>query len=268
MLSESRPRAPRLRRVLRGPITTGSASEPRASPAVHVHGSCPVPPVRGIAGTTAAYAPQLHCIVGIAQAIGGGQSASNWVGHGWRDGFGSETVRPLVFRKNGLLVEYRKARAKGIGGARTMVSKQSLAACCFSCFAMFVLAPGQDQSDQPTGPIQRVYVEERTSATTGDSVHCDLQGSCFHHQSANSRAESVEVTKRCPSVLAVTDNRGTADYYLRISSASSTLYRRSGEVAYVFSSRFDASILAKDICAFAKQKAPVEMDSPITPKRK
>jgi hypothetical protein len=147
-----------------------------------------------------------------------------------------------------------------------LLSRQILAPFCLSCFTMFAFAPAQDQSDQPTGPIQRVYVEEHTSATTGDSVHCDLQGSCFDHHSANSRAESVEVTNKCPSILSVTDNRAMADYYLRIARLSSTRYRRSGEIAYVSSSKFDASNLAKDICAFAKKKAPVELDSPISQK--
>ena len=145
-----------------------------------------------------------------------------------------------------------------------MLSRHILAPFCFSCFTMFALAPAQDQPDQPTGPIQRVYVEEQTSATTGDSVHCDLQGSCFDHRSANSRAESVEVAKKCPSLLSATDNRDMADYYLRVSPLSSTLYRRSGEIAYIFSTKFEASDLAKDICAFAKKKAPVELDSPIS----
>lgn len=145
-----------------------------------------------------------------------------------------------------------------------MLSRQILAPFCFSCFTMFALAPAQDQSDQSTGPIQRVYVEEQTSATAGDSVHCDFQGSCFDHHSANSRAESVEVTKTCPSILSASDNRAMADYYLRISRLSSTLYRRSGEIAYVFSSKFDAPNLAKEICSFAKKKAPVELDSPIS----
>jgi hypothetical protein len=71
--------------------------------------------------------------------------------------------------------------------------------------------------------------------------------------------------ERCPSVLSLTDKLNRADYYLQISPESSTLYRSSGEVAYVFSSKFDASNLAKEVCKFAKQKAPVEMDSPISP---
>jgi hypothetical protein len=85
------------------------------------------------------------------------------------------------------------------------------------------------------------------------------------HESENAQAVSVEVKTRCPAVLISTNNRGIADYYLRISPESSIMYRRSGEIAYTFSAKFDASNLAKGICAFARQKAPVEMDSPMDP---
>ena len=60
-----------------------------------------------------------------------------------------------------------------------MFSKRTFVAFWFSSFTLFGLPVPQDQSDQqttPVGPIQRVYVEERTTAGTGDSVHCDLQG--------------------------------------------------------------------------------------------
>lgn len=142
-------------------------------------------------------------------------------------------------------------------------------AFCFSFFTVCELAVAQGQSDQqtmPTGPIQRVFVEERTTASTGDSVHCDRQGGpCFSHESENAQAVSVEVKERCAEVLVSTNNRGIADYYLRISPESSILYRRSGEIAYTFSAKFDAGNLSKGICAFARKKAPVEMDSPMDP---
>ena len=146
-----------------------------------------------------------------------------------------------------------------------MFSKRAFVAFWVSSFALFGLAVAQDQSDQQTtpGPIQRIYVEERTTARAGVSVHCDLQGSCFSHGSENAEAVSAEVTTRCPAVLASTNNRGMADYYLRISPQSSTMYRRSGEITYTFSAKFDVSNLTKDLCAFAKKKAPVEMDSPL-----
>jgi hypothetical protein len=146
-----------------------------------------------------------------------------------------------------------------------MFSKRALA-FCFLSFTMSGLSVAQDRSDQqttPVGPIQRLYVEERTKARIGDSVHCDFQGSCFSHEGENAQSVSVEVTKRCPAVLASTDNRNMADYYLRIALESSILYRRSGEIAYTFSAKFDVSNLTKDLCAFAKKKAPVEMDSPM-----
>jgi hypothetical protein len=149
-----------------------------------------------------------------------------------------------------------------------MFSKRTFVAFWFSSFTLFGLPVPQDQSDQqttPAGPIQRVYVEERTTAGIGDSVHCDLQGSCFSHESENAQAVSLEVKTKCPAALASTDNRGMADYYLRISPESSIMYRRSGEIAYTFSAKFNVSNLTKGICAFAKHKAPVEMDSPIDP---
>ena len=146
-----------------------------------------------------------------------------------------------------------------------MFSKRIFVAFWFSSFTLSGLAVPQPQSDQQTMPeaIQRVYIEERTTASSGDSVHCDLKGSCFSHEGENAQAVSGEVKTKCPAVLTSTNNRGMADYYLRISPESSIMYRRSGEIAYTFSAKFDVSNLTKGICMFAKQKAPVEMDSPL-----
>ena len=151
-----------------------------------------------------------------------------------------------------------------------MFSKRAFVAFWFLSFTMSDLSVAQDQSDQqtaPTGPIQRVYAEQRTTARTGESAHCDLQGSCFSHEGENAQAVSAEVATKCPAVLAPTNNRDMAEYYLRIFSQSSIMYRRSGEIAYTFSAKFDVSSLTKDICAFAKKKAPVEMDSPMRPEQ-
>ena len=128
-----------------------------------------------------------------------------------------------------------------------------------SHFGLGCVPRQSDQQTTPAGPIQRVYVEERTTAGTGDSVHCDLQGSCFSHESENAQAVSVEVKTKCPAALASTNNRGMADYYLRISPESSIMYRRSGEIAYTFRPGLTSPIFTKGICAFAKHKAPVEM---------
>jgi hypothetical protein len=147
-----------------------------------------------------------------------------------------------------------------------MVLKRAFVTFWISSFALFGLAVAQDQSDQqtvPTGPVQRVYAEQRTTARSGESVHCDLQGSCFSHEGQNAQAVSAEVATKCPGVLAATNNRDMADYYLRIFPENSIMYRRSGEIAYTFSAKFDVSSLTKDICAFAKKKAPVEMDTPL-----
>jgi hypothetical protein len=55
------------------------------------------------------------------------------------------------------------------GDTRTMFSKRTFVAFCFSSFTLFGAVP-QDQSDQqttPAGPIQRLDIEERTTAGTG-----------------------------------------------------------------------------------------------------
>jgi hypothetical protein len=146
-----------------------------------------------------------------------------------------------------------------------MFSKRIFVAFWFSSFTLSGLALPQPQSDQQTTPeaIQRVYIEERTTGSSGDSVHCDLKGSCFSREGVNAQAVSGEVKTKCPAVLTSTNNRFMADYYLRISAESSIMYRRSGEIAYTFSAKFDVSNLTEGICRFAKQKAPVEMDSPL-----
>ena len=65
----------------------------------------------------------------------------------------------------------------------------------------------------PQPQPKRLYIEERIKTTTGNSVHCDTYGNCFGHEGTNSRNVSLEVTrevvKQCPSVLTVTDNRGS-----------------------------------------------------------
>jgi hypothetical protein len=108
----------------------------------------------------------------------------------------------------------------------------------------------------PQPQPKRIYIEELLKTTTGGSVHCDSYGNCFGHQGTNSRNVSLEVTKevvkQCPAVLTVTDNHDAADYDLRISPGSSTMYRKNGDVAYISPAKFHVSNLAKDVCAFAR----------------
>lgn len=134
-----------------------------------------------------------------------------------------------------------------------------LASAVLSVTVAFLVVVSQDQNQktqQPTQPAQtkRLYVEERVKTTTGASVHCDNYGNCFAHQGAQSRNVSLELTRKimekCPSTITVTDNRDAADYDLRISPGSSTMFKQNGDVAYVSPTRFRVSNLAKDICAF------------------
>src|SRR5436190_21488508 len=102
-------------------------------------------------------------------------------------------------------------------------------------------------------PATRVYIEERLKTTTGVNVHYDAFGNCYGHNTSTTRNVSLQVTrvlmKTCRSVT-VTDNRDAADYVLRISAGSSTLYQQNSDVAYVSPARFKVSNLAKDICGY------------------
>jgi hypothetical protein len=115
------------------------------------------------------------------------------------------------------------------------------------------------QTVVPQPQPRRLYIEERVKTTTGTSVHCDAYGNCFGGAGTSTRNISLETTrevmKRCPTVLTVTDNREAADFDLRISPGSSTLYKKNGDVAYVSPTRFQVSNLAKDVCKFV-QDAP------------
>ncbi len=106
---------------------------------------------------------------------------------------------------------------------------------------------------------KRIYIEERIKTSSGNSVHCDAYGSCFGHATSSTRNVSLETTreimKQCPIILTVTDNREAADFDLRISPGSSTLYKQNGDIAYISPTKYRVSNLAKDICAFV-QNAP------------
>lgn len=98
---------------------------------------------------------------------------------------------------------------------------------------------------------------------TGGSTHCDNHGNCFSSESTHARNVSLELTreimKRCPNVLTVTDNRDAADFDLRISPGSSTLYRQNGDVAYVSPTKYHVSNLAKDVCNFVGEQHQREL---------
>ena len=87
-----------------------------------------------------------------------------------------------------------------------MFSKRTFVAFWFSSFTLFGLPVPQDQSDQqttPVGPIQRVYVEERTTAGTGIRFTV-ISKARASHESENAQAVSVEVKTKCPAALAST----------------------------------------------------------------
>jgi len=89
---------------------------------------------------------------------------------------------------------------------------------------------------------------------TGGSVHCDTYGNCYGDQGTRTVNVSLEVTreimKKCPTAVTVTDNHDAADFDLRISPGSSTLYKQNGDVAYTSPARFRVSNLAKDVCEY------------------
>jgi hypothetical protein len=141
-----------------------------------------------------------------------------------------------------------------------MVTRILSIAFCSSCLLATLLAqvqgqetPQPAQGSRPT-QVKRLYIEERIKTTTGGSVHCDTVGNCYSHHGSQSTDVSLEVTrevmKKCPSVLAVTDNHDAADYDLRLSPGSSTLYKQNGDVAYISPTRYKISNIAKDVCEF------------------
>ena len=148
--------------------------------------------------------------------------------------------------------------AKGTG-RKGMKVRYGVLFC--SCFLIFVAsqASAQGTSQTPSAPqptqARKLFIEERIMTTTGGSVHCDDYGNCYGSSGTSSRDVSLEVTravmKSCPSLLTVTNSKDAADFDLRISPGSSTLYKRNGDVAYISPARFRVSNLVKDICAYA-----------------
>ena len=108
---------------------------------------------------------------------------------------------------------------------------------------------------QPESTGNRLYIDERVETTSGAFVHCDIYGNCYGHNTSSSRNVSLKMTrelvKTCRT-LTVTDNREVADYVLRISPGSSTLYRQNGDVAYVSPAKWRVSNLAKDVCSYIR----------------
>lgn len=105
------------------------------------------------------------------------------------------------------------------------------------------------------GPINRVYIEERVKRTSNTNLHCDASGNCYGQNTTTTRNVSLDVTReltRNCSAVKVTDKREVADYVLRISPGSSTLYLKNGDVAYISPARFRVSNLVKDVCRYVE----------------
>ena len=107
---------------------------------------------------------------------------------------------------------------------------------------------------QPGPEPKRLYIEDRTKTVTGGSVHCDTYGNCYGSQGARTVNVSLEVTreimKKCPSAVIVTNNHEAADFELRISPGSSTLFKQNGDAAYISPTRWRVANLAKDVCEY------------------
>ncbi len=110
----------------------------------------------------------------------------------------------------------------------------------------------QTNNSAPTP--KRIYIEDHIKTVSGASTHCDTYGNCYGTAGTHSRDVSLEVTrelvKKCPDLLTVTDTREAADYSLRISPGSSTLFKQNGDVAYISPTKFKVSNLAKDVCNY------------------
>lgn len=115
---------------------------------------------------------------------------------------------------------------------------------------------GAPTQAQPAPQAKRLYVEDRTKTVSGASVHCDTYGNCYGSQGTRTVNVSLEVTreimKKCPSAVIVTDNHDAADFDLRISPGSSTLYKQNGDAVYISPTRFKVSNLAKDVCGYVE----------------
>lgn len=70
-----------------------------------------------------------------------------------------------------------------------------------------------------------------------------------------SLALTREFIKNCPAV-AVTNQKKTADYVLRVGAGDSILFNKQGDVAYTSPARFRVKNLAKDVCSFLNRPAP------------
>lgn len=112
---------------------------------------------------------------------------------------------------------------------------------------LIVAAPLAAQSSK------RLYIEERVIEHAGTNVHCDDAGNCYGHSATHERNVSLEATRdfvsSCPAV-AVTDNRDSADYVLRITPGASTVFAKNGDVAYVSPAKFKLGNVVKDVCKF------------------
>jgi hypothetical protein len=108
-----------------------------------------------------------------------------------------------------------------------------------TAFVMFaLLAVGQSALGQSSP--KRLFIEQRTLNYTNEIGVTRAQ--------RNITLETTrEILKRCPNAVSVTDKPETAEYSLRITPASSTLYF-NGDVVATFAARFRVGNLAKDVC--------------------
>lgn len=104
---------------------------------------------------------------------------------------------------------------------------------------------------------KKIYIEEFVIRNSGAFVNCS-SGNCTGIGAVGNRNISLETTrellKHCPTILTVTDNRDVADYDLRISPGSSTLFKQNGDVAYVSPAKHKPANLAKDVCSFVSDQ--------------
>jgi len=109
----------------------------------------------------------------------------------------------------------------------------------------------------PSPNPKKIYIEEFVIRNSGAFVNCS-SGNCTGVGAVGNRNISLETTreilKHCPTILTVTDNRAVADYDLRISPGSSTLFKQNGDVAFVSPAKHRPANLAKDVCGFVSDQ--------------
>lgn len=102
---------------------------------------------------------------------------------------------------------------------------------------------------------KHLYIEPFLLSSVVGSANC-VGGACLGSGTGLRRDLSLEATKgftkNCPAI-AVTNNRESADYTLRISPGSSTLFKQNGDVAYISPAKRRVANLVKDVCGYVKE---------------